>query len=47
MEDPVRIAFCPILFSVNGGRFDAYGKPFIPSEAEFVRGKCDVAYDCG
>jgi hypothetical protein len=44
---PVRVAFCPILFSVNGGKFDGLGRPYIPTEEEYVRGKCDVGFDCG
>lgn len=40
-------AFCPILFGANGGQFDHLGRPFVPTDAERVRGKCDRAGDCG
>jgi hypothetical protein len=44
MSDPVRLAFCPILFGANGGQFDARGKPLFE---EGVRGTCDMPFDCG
>lgn len=50
MEHPVRVAFCPILFDVNGGKFTPNGLPIItdPDEDGFSpRGLCDIAYDCG
>lgn len=50
MDHPVRVAFCPILFGSNGGRFTERGLPIIddPDEdGESPRGLCDIAFDCG
>lgn len=50
MDHPVMVAPCPILFAVNGGRFDDKGRPiFDDAESDGVspRAKCSRAYDCG
>lgn len=47
MTDSVRLAFCPLLFHHNGGTFKD-GKPVFGSDKRtYVRGRCDVAHDCG
>ena len=49
-ENPIRVAFCPLLFSANGGEFDQKGRPIfrqLQEARKFIRGKCDEAYDCG
>jgi hypothetical protein len=43
-EDGVPLAFCPLLWRSNGGRFDERGRPLI--EAALVRGNCTRPYDC-
>lgn len=48
--DPVRVAFCPLLFASHGGQFDSLGRPiFAPADQDerTARGNCDAAYDCG
>jgi hypothetical protein len=35
VEHPVRVAFCPLLFAHNGGRFDERGRPI------FAGGDCE------
>jgi hypothetical protein len=50
MDHPIRVAFCPILFAVNGGRFTDKGLPIFQEKDEdgySPRGKCDRAFDCG
>ena len=57
MDHPIRVAFCPLFFSSNGGEFDQNGLPrvFRVDDEEkpklvgrlWVRGKCKKAYDCG
>lgn len=50
MEHPVRVAFCPVLFGKNGGRFTSTGLPIFndpDDDGEPARGKCDAPYDCG
>lgn len=50
MEHPVRVAFCPVFFGKNGGKFNERGLPVFndPDEdGESPRGKCDIAFDCG
>lgn len=46
MEHPIRVAFCPILYTSNGGQLDNKGKAIV-SLNNRVRGKCDKAFDCG
>lgn len=44
VEHPSKVAFCPILFGANGGRFDSTGKPIVDGT---VAGLCDSPFDCG
>lgn len=47
MRNPVRVAFCPLLFKHNGGQFKN-GKPVLePTRSGYIRGRCDAPYDCG
>jgi hypothetical protein len=43
VDSPVKIAFCPILFTANGGKFDELGRPLFE---DGVRALCDRPYDC-
>lgn len=45
MDHPVRVAWCNILFAVNGGQFTPRGLPIVGQED--VRGYCDRGFDCG
>jgi hypothetical protein len=50
VDHPVRVAFCPILFGSNGGRFSEKGLPIFEEKDEdglSPRGKCDAPHDCG
>lgn len=50
-ENPVRVAFCPLLYVRNGGEIDGEnietGRIVLSTKRQYVRGKCDEAFDCG
>lgn len=51
METPVKVAFCPILYAANGGKFVNGREPLhgnaVPDFKAQVRSLCDRAFDCG
>jgi hypothetical protein len=49
MTTPIRVAFCPLLYLENGGilEFDAQKRPIFSNKKQYIKGKCDEAYDCG
>lgn len=46
MEVPIKVAWCNLLFTSNGGRLTKRGVPIIRTEEDEARGLCNRAWDC-